>query len=427
MAKAKGKDTKEVLYRTAKWELKASAEQAALLIRASDGLREIYNWGLAAWMAEYEKYRQEKKADPEAKPATKLPSLFDQINLLTTLGEEDRKAGLARGTLPRNWKEETLDALHGALGSFFALVKNGDRDARPPRPRSEKYFSAIPGRSGFALKKGRIVLAPNIFGADTLSFPIPARYQAAMLARATKLKKFVIARDERDLAKPGKLWVSVSYEIEKPEPRPFVSEEAVFVSLGASSVGVISPKGEEVLELWRSDKHWKPLADAAGSRCEGREAKAGPGIATRGSRKWRKRQAARAKMLRIMAAQQTQDRRELVARELIEKVIDNLVTGHGVHFVVTDLVVRSKKGKLADGRKESRGGPLGLNWSAQNTGAIGYLAQWLEEKAAEHGGTVRKHRLPREALPADLPTGHANKLLIARALKDDFLKAHAAA
>ena len=122
-----------------------------------------------------------------------------------------------------------------------------------------------------------------------------------------------------------------------------------------------------------------------------------------------------------MARQQKQDRREVVAIDLVEQIVENIVSGHGVHFVVTDLEVRSKKGALADSSKKERGGSLGLNWMAQNTGTIAYLAQWLGQKAQEQGGTVRKHKLPYEALPRGLPEGHENKIKMAHALRNDFL------
>lgn len=420
MAKGLANDT--VLYRTEKWELKANEAQTHLLVGISDGLREIYNWGHEIWMTAYEEYRKEKKASPGMKPATKLPTFYDQVNELTALGEEDRKAGLARARIPRNWKEETLDALHGALKSFFELVKKGDPDHRPPRLRSEKRFSAIPGRSGFSIKRGRVVLASNIFGADTLSFPIPAEYQAGMLARATRFKKFVISRDEPNLAKPGRFWISVSYEIPKPEQQPFVPEEAVYVALGASHIGIVSPHGEEVVSLWRPDAHWKPKTDDIEASLKATYDDPAFRPIQKGSCKWRRLRQKREKMFGIMGAQQKQDRREVVALDLLEKVADGVAYGHGVHFVVTDLVVRSKEGKLADASKEERGGPLGRNWAAQNTGALGYLVEWLEQKAPEYGGTVRKHKLPYTALPDRLPDGPERKILIARALRDDFLR-----
>lgn len=413
----KGKLKTDVLSRTEKWELVVTSEQEQLLMKISDGLREYYNWALEQWQAAYAAWRAEKKSGTE-KPLTRIPTFFDQVNLLTGVGVQDRAASLWRANILRNWKEETLDSLHGALKSFFALAKKGDPDARPPQPRREQYFCAIPGRSGFSIRKDKLVLAPNIFGRDTLVFDIPQERQAMMLARASNFTKFIITRDEQNVSRPGRYWVSLSYEIPKPEEKPFVPQEAVFIAPGASSIGVISPKGEEVIELWRPDKHWKPKINAIETSLEAPVRGTNFHPLKKGSRKWRMLHGKRSEMFRIMAAQQTQNRREVVSRKLIEKAVDDIIRGHGVHFVVSDVVVRSKEGKLADASKPERGGSLGLNWAAQNIGSLGYLVQWLGIKAPEAGGTVRKHRFDP---PPGLPQGHGNKILMARALKESFL------
>jgi len=368
-----------------------------------------------------------------------------------------------RSKIPANWVLETLKSVVSAYKSFFALKKNADPDARTMRDRPEWRFQAISGCSAFSIKAGRIVLAPEIFGLETLSFPIPPKYQALKLGRLKRLTKFVIHRDEPDLRRPGHYTISVSYEIAKPETKPFVAEEAVFIALGASSIGIVSPKGDMIVKLWRPDKFWKPLIAELETYLGLRKKSVArpfgnvrPAL-TRNSDQWRELRSSYVEMNGIMAAQETQNRREVVAvkalehrkeftpRELrfekrraarqsrgyvsmrvrntdeAEALLDRLL-GHGVHFVVTTLDIRSKEGKLADASKEERGGPLGLNWAAQNTGAIGYLERWLEAKVPEFGGTVRKHKLPYEALPRNLSKGYENKIPIAKALRDDFLK-----
>jgi hypothetical protein len=122
---AKGQKKTDVLMRTEKWELKVTPAQADLLVQISAGVREIYNSGLAQWMEAYGRYREEKKAGVE-KPNIKLPTFFDQVNQLTALGKADESAGLFRAKILRNWKEETLDSLHGALKSCFKLREKGD-------------------------------------------------------------------------------------------------------------------------------------------------------------------------------------------------------------------------------------------------------------------------------------------------------------
>jgi len=418
---AKGSEKDDVLYRVVKFEIKPKEDQLAILRRISDNLWLVWDEALAARQRNFDTHiapiyeaiklatqqqdtalvkelRETLKAAYKEHPLT----LFDQINALTPRRESDK--GFA--STPRNWQEETLDTLDGAFKSFVELRKNSDPKARPPRLRSEWDFNEIPGRSGFSIRGGRITLAPNIFGKGMLSWKIPQDYQGIMLSRATKVKKFTLYRDEHDMRKSGRFWISIAYEIPKPAMKPFVAEQAVYVSLGASSIGIVSPHGEETIPLWRADKHWKPRTDSLSERMDD---------CTKGSRKWRKRMEARQKMFRIMASQQKQDRREIVAIDLLHL--------HGVHFVVSDIVVRSKPGHIADSSQKDRGGALGLNWSAQNTGSIAYLVQWLEEKVKEYGGTVRKHKLPPELIPA-AGIGHENKITMAHALRDHFLSSY---
>lgn len=409
---AKGQK-REVLYRVVKFELHLSSLEIELLQKVSDNLMLVWDDALRERQALFEKhiapfYEQLKNAGTDTARTGELRkelsraytehriTLFDQINALTPR----RTADSVFASVPRNWQEETLDALNGAHRSFLSLRKKGDRNARPPCLRDAFDFHEISGRFGFKIHEGFCELSCGKIGLGrVLRFPIP-EHQRCKLGSALSVKKFTLYRDERDIRKPGKFWISLAYEILKPKTLPFNPEEAVYVSLGASSLGIISPKGEEVVALWRPDKHWKPKIDALEERMK---------RCVKGSRAWRKRNAARLTISRTMAAQQKQDQREVVARELLD---------HGVHFVVSDIIIRSKKGMLADSSKPERRGALGLNWSAQNTGSMAYLVQWLTEKAQEHGGSVRKHQ-PKS--PPPVGKGHENKIAMARRLRASFL------
>lgn len=405
---AKGKKNDTVLYRVVKFEIHPESEQLALLQKVSDNLMIVWNDALLERQRLFERHHQPLYEAMKTAGESELVglrtalkaayrdhriTLFDQINALTAR----RCGGSAYAQVPRNWQEETLDTLNGAYSSFLALRRNQDKDARPPRLRGAWDFHEIPGRFGFKILDGSFVLSPG--GGATFTFPIP-EHQQGKLADALRVKKFTLFRDERDIRKPGRFWVSIAYEIHRMAETPFDPHRAVYVSLGASSFGIVSPKGEEVLSLWRPDKHWKPKLDALEERVK---------QCAKGSRVWKRRTAARITMMRKMAAQQRQDQREAVARDLLR---------HGVHFVVSDVSIRSKKGKLADAEKPERSGPLGLNWAAQNTGSMAYLISWLEEKAKEHGGSVRKHKLT-GVLPAG--QGEEVKIPMARALRESYL------
>lgn len=414
---AKGNNDR--LYRVQRFEFYPSKEEESILRRVSSNLGLVYNSALAerqVWFDThlrplYEKLKESETEDlrKEVKrqikgvyKSTPSPTLFDQINGLTGKRQSDEEFGL----IPRNWQEETLDTLNGGFASFMALRNKGDVDARPPRGKNPEEFCEITGRSGFKLieegEKLIFVLSCGKLEA-TMRFPIP-NYQKGKLLGAQKIKKFTLYRDERNLDKPGRWWISIAYEI---APGPLMkkgrvitcSADPVFVHLGASSIGVISAKGEQVIELWRPDQHWQPEIDKVITRMAG---------CTKGSRKWTKRNEAKRRMQKRAARQQKQNHREVVAK-LLEL---------GKHFVVSEVVVRSKDGKLADSAKPERGGRLGLNWSAQNTGSFGELVLWLSEKTREHGGSVVRHKL---SVPAEFD-GERDKLSLARMLKKSYLQ-----
>ena len=391
---AKSKEERRVLYRAVRIPLYPNEEQERLLINISDWLQNVYNEALEQRMNAWKEWHKQKQ-EGITKPGIKLPTLFDQINALTQLRAKDEEQGLACAQTPRNWQEETLDALDSAFKSFFALAKRGDRDARPPRMRDAKYFNEIPGRSGFSMKDGFIHFAPNIFGRGTLAFPIPAYCEEKLLS-AVKLTKFTLFRDEARLDKHGRWWVSVAYTIEKPESLTFEENSAIYLALGATWIGVLSYDRTDIIKLWRPDKYWKPKIDELETKMK---------ACAKGSRKWSRYHATWLKFQRLMANQQKQNQREEIAKLL----------KRGVHFVVQDMTIR---GGLADGSKPERGGALGLNWSVQNTGSIARFVAWLDEKAKEHGGYVLGHK---PTLPPEPGRGAANKIMMARRLKTSFI------
>ncbi|MEK7227564.1 MAG: hypothetical protein AAB641_01580 [Patescibacteria group bacterium] len=409
MAKRKFGEKSQALYRVQKFEIKPTEEELTILLSISEVLKTLFNSALAerlnafnafiapfyvklksATLEEVVNIRRELKTAYSEHSIT----LFDQINVLTARRVSDE----AFAAVTRNWQEETLDALDGAFKSFIALRKNGDMDARPPRARDEEFFQKIPGRSGFKIDGGRIILSCG--GGRKVSFPIP-EYQQGKLAEAVRLKKFELYRDEPNLARSGRFWISVAYELQKPETITFNANMAVYLALGASSIGVVSAVAEETLSLWRSDKYWVPKIEAVEQRMKKR---------INGSRGWQCLYQAKRRMQVISSRQRLQDEREIA---------DYLINKHGVHFVVTELVVRSKPGKLADKSKPERRGRLGLNWAAQNVGSLGRLVLQLEEKVKERGGSVQKHLLILEERPSVV--GHENKIWMARKLRDSFL------
>ncbi|TSC79798.1 MAG: IS605 OrfB family transposase [Parcubacteria group bacterium Gr01-1014_18] len=440
----------EKTYRTVRFPISPSPDEISLFKRVSDNLSTVWN---DAWKRRHDEFEQfikplydecaKAKAearnrgfvrlwDPENKKKSvenlkkmgfpedlvaeqnkllaglkeaykthKMPTLFDHINALTQKRNDNAEYGL----VPRNWQEETLDSLDGSFKSFCALRKAGDFDAKPPKQREVgNFFYKIPGRVGFKLSSGRIQIR---FGSleRILEFDIP-EYQREKLVESLKCKKFEIYREFRDLSLDARFWISITYEIPIPDERPAHEAQFVFVALGASSMGIVSPKGDFVVPLPRPDYHWKgedriPAVDQRIKNC------------VKGSRKWQRRISARALMFAKLGAQNKQGQYITVSKLL----------QYGTHFVVTRLPIRSKAGSLADSTQSERGGaPIGPNWAAQNTGNLARLVDILTEKAKEKGGRVIEESAPSFSEEELLAAKEDKKIFLAKKLREKFLQ-----
>lgn len=400
----------DVLYRVVKFEIHPNEAQLSILTEVNDNLREVWNKALAdrnrlSWplLTLREKARERGDEHLATRCTRMLPfarkrerrTLFDQINQLT----EQRRDNTVWGDIPRNWQEETLDRLSGSYLSWISLRKKGDHDARPPRMWDREDLINIPGRTGLTplnsiLKTGTVeIRCPKVSREVPLLFKVPS-YQLGKLEGATKIKKFILHSSYDPKQERNRFWISLAYEL--PKPKEQKDTRTVFIALGASSLGVLSEEDCQV-DVWRlerPDKHWMPKIQEINRRS-----------------RTKKRVRARQIMFQKLARQNKQYIQEVVARLL--KL--------GTHFVVTDYVVRSKKGKLADSSQKDRGGsPHGLNWAAQNTGHIAALVAQLEIKASEIGGTVTRVKLNLDQ--ADIPRsrGPENKGPMAHLLRAQY-------
>ncbi len=495
-------DKPAVLVRAVKFPVLPNTEQEQLLRQISDNLMEIWNNALQERMTYFHEVlkplfeaRRSSGNTPELSESLKMAYAQAPVNVdskntarsqrtrLTTLRRE--RSTYAR--IPCAWQQETLVILEGAYDSFNALRKNGDVTAHPPRQKDAHGFCEIQGLLSWQLQTGKLDIAPQkklddvhqhaIASAEALSIVLsPGKslwdgvelrfaapeYQKLKLARAVKLNKFVLSRDQK-----GRYQMSIMYAIPAPDSIAHEPKDVAFVALGASHLSVVSKHGETVIDLWRPDKHWKPLIEEAKRRGVLSQLQSDDtlkrsldgGFTTaetilraketaslvietvvygtlrvvrysqvpyedipkderklflrpkqKGSREYAELWVEIARMYEIMRAQQLQNQREVIAHKL---------RSHGQHFVLIDhSPIRGKKGALADAQKAERKGDLGLNWGVQNTGSLARLRQLLESKAEEWGGTVATLHLEK------YPKGDARerKLMAARLAREQFLK-----
>lgn len=457
MAVRNGKVKKApVLVRVVKFEIKPSEAQMSTLQKTSDNLRDIWNTALKSRQVFFHKnlkplYKELRKASKDGNKdlVKKLKSDITEVYTkapvyhVTGAPERSQASWLTKmrkeksdyEAVPCMWQQETLKALEGSFKSFAQLRNKGDLTARPPLMKSEHAFCELQGLAGWkliadgagispqkpvssiqqkTLAESRLVsirLAPGkgLPGGADITFPIPP-YQQHILSQAVKLNKFTLYRDKKK-----RFWISIAYSMPIPDQVELIPERVVFLTLGASYIGVVSPLGEETINLWRSDKHWMPKIEAEKLRLKPKKVSNLSNFAfddcQKGSRKWKQCTRNINTMYEKMRLQQLQHHREIIATKLKR---------HGVHFIVAEhSPIRGKKGRLANKKYSTRTGTLGLNWSVQNTGSLAQLRQLLEQKVAEWGGSVQSLRLE------NYPSGdaRAKKIPAAKALRKQYLTA----
>lgn len=435
----KGQKKTNTLPRTVKFPIEPSESEITKLYALSRVCNIIFNWALRQRLLTYQRfllpvYLRIKSADEQGNGGLvnslkdELKQLFEAHKTKLTFNGQNGPSGLTAllnrrkllRQFPRGPMEETLDAVDAAFKSLFALLKKGDPDAKRSSLRRQRDFYKIPWRykKDDCVKDERGLVRVSLGKhEEPLWFPIPPGYQLPKLSERTKTCKLELYRDRRNMAEKSKFQVSITYDIPKPPTEPI--ERIVFLALGASRLGVVFSEGCFCKNLPRPDYHWKPKINAL----EARISQCIPG-----SRKWKKRIAARSRMFAKLAGQQKQTQYETV-KELMTlyrsrnyDILLKKLLGYGTHFVVTDLKIRSKEGALADASDCTRGGsPTGANWSAQNTGNIGRFIQKLADKAAERGGSVIKRKSPELSSDERQLSGQERKILIAHKLRKEFL------
>lgn len=394
-------------HRVAKFEIKPTSEQLAVIGQISERLRELWNMAVEAREAAYQQhlaghYRELhaaqaakdkvaiKAATAAVKDAKGHPEVtanasgFAQMkHLLTPL----RRSDPAQTVVPRVYGNDCLRTLDGSWRSWYKLKKQGDPKARKPRVKPEGWFQEISCCDPKAIKTDAEytwICIPSMKGDDKelLTFAIPP-YQQEQL-RGHPIRKVTLYRHR------GRYWMSVAFQIELPDQQPLQlsgqTGNTTFIALGTTAIAVLAPPAEpggvwreELIYVPRADRYWKPKIDkldALMDKCRRPKGK-------KPTRKYLRLKAARAKMFRKLGDQQKLQQRQMAQRLL----------ALGTHFVVTELVVRAKPGKLADNAKPERRGTQGFNWATQNTGWIANMVAWLKIKAVEKGGSVQSFKL----------------------------------
>ena len=221
---------------TQKIRIFPTPEQEKVLWKLSERCRLLYNFALAeridAWkQGRRVNYRKQQNDLPEVK--RKYPEY---------------------GWVYSKVLQMVLRQLDADYKSFFALWKNGRKDARPPRFKSRGYFVVmLYNQSGFRVKRGKVALS-HFCNEVPLEFRIQEKFEFG------KVYQITVCKDGEDF------YLSVVYE-EKEKP---YTDNGLYqaVDLGVDRIVMAVNLHGKFLEVknQRPDKYWQPIIESLQSR-----------------------------------------------------------------------------------------------------------------------------------------------------------------
>lgn len=348
--KDKDKEEKEnMTQRTQKVRIFPTDEQKEVLWTLSERCRLIYNFGLA-----------------ERKDAFKNGKNISYIDQQNDLPETKKKYPEYRWVYSKVL-QGVLQKLDADFRSFFALRKNGDKDAEPPGFKGKKHFTTIDfNQSGFKIKDGKIKFSHS-YKDVPLEFDIPEKF--GFSGNDKKVKQVSIFR-----SKDGDFYFSITYD--ETLEKEYIDNglyQAFDLGLSKQTAVNIDSKFFETKNR-RPEKYWEKKIEKAQSRLD--HCKCGSG-------RWNRIK----KSIRTMqkkAANQRKDSQHRLSRKIVANTKANTI-------IIGDLDVKEM---AQEKEKDKSKSPLqkarkrGLNRGTQNTGSLSRFTKFLTYKAEEIGKKV---------------------------------------
>ncbi|GAH24743.1 unnamed protein product, partial [marine sediment metagenome] len=240
--------------------------------------------------------------------------------------------------------------------SFFALLKKGNREAKPPKYKSKKYFTTMfYNQSRFKLKDGYVFLSHK-YNKTPLKFKISDKFKFNKVYQVSVFKK------------DDKFYISITYN---RQVKDYVDNN----KYQAFDLGVIKHTAVNLnakfieLKNSRPDKYWQKKIQSIQSRRD---------HCKKGSRKYNILNN-NLKFMKKKSANQIKDFQHKLSRKIIDNTKANTI-------IVGDLSIKdmSKKKKGKSNHKGTRG----LNRAIQNTGTLGRFVRFLTYKAELIGKRV---------------------------------------
>ena len=338
---------------TSKFTIKPAVTQETVLRDLSESCRLLYNFALFERQFLYEHH------------GLKITYLQQQNGLPLLKKQFPRYRQVYSKVL-----QMTLKKLDGSFKSFFALLKNGDANARPPRYRGrDHFFTLCYNQSGFKIAKDTITLSHKHPGKVALTFAVPFDFTQH------DIKQIDLYRDQL-----GRYWLSVVHEFAEPE----YADNGLYQAfdLGLNEHVAVNLHGQFFdSTVKRPDRYWLPKIKKIQRRMS---------HCKKGSRKWKKMLRC-LNIIKARESNQTVDWQHKQALNILKNTKANTV-------IVGDLSPKQMANTAKQKQKRNRRGnkgkgkgkvptkqQAGLNRGVHNSGHLGRFVEFLTYKAKRMG------------------------------------------
>jgi putative transposase len=338
------------MHLTKKVKIYPTEQQLDILWKLSDQCTFLYNQALEErkriWSTEKRSVKYEEQA----------------TNLLHILKDSNSNLKIVYSkTL-----QTILKKLDSNYKSFFALWKNGDKNARPPKFQSRKFFHCIPyNQSGFKIYRNYMVFSHKVNKTE-LVFDIGEKVE--------NIKQVEIYNDDPFKAK-GDFYISITYEIQTPS----YSDNRLYQAIDAGITKIVTAINNSgkffEIKTPRIDKYWQPRIDSLKSR---RDHCIGIKKGSKKSRRWLQLHK-NYKRMEKKKSNQLRDFQHKLSRKMVDNTKANTI-------IIGDLKVK----KMAKSKKQKGKRKKTLNRSTQNQGYLSRFINFLSYKAELIGKKVVK-------------------------------------
>lgn len=262
------------------------SKQEEILWILSEKCRLIYNFALSERIDSWKKN-------------TESVSYFTQQNDLPKLKEKYPEYKWVYSKV----LQYILRTLDSDYKSFFSLLKNGDKKAKPPKFKGKKYFTTMTyNQTGFKIDKGFISLSHKHPSKIKLKFKIPEKFEFKKIYQAS-----VFHQD-------NKFFISITYD---KEEKKYV-DNGIYQAfdLGIIKHTAINSKGKFIeFKNKRPDKYWESKITKIQSRRD---------HCKKGSRKY-KLLNRNLKRMKRKATNQLKDFQHKLSRKVIDNTKANTI------------------------------------------------------------------------------------------------------